>query len=530
MIHLKHLGDERAIVAGYGIVFNTTDLEGDRFGPETDFGLYRQVRGMGVYYDHGMRQVKHRIGQVREVRRDETGLFFEVELERHAAYVAEVLRLIEQGALGFSTGALPHLVERQHGMIKRWILGEISLTPAPAEPRCLGVQQIKALEAAEQTGQTGQTGQAQGGIAGMHEQHEQQFSESGDMANLAAYMEHLSQRFETVDSALKRFETVLDAPARRSGFVVPETRQEMARQAEVKAFERYIRTGIKAAMEVGTPAEGGYLVPTQYSNELVAGLKASSILRRAGARVVQVQGANSFKVPTITHGGAAVLTDEEAAFDEKEPTVGEAEFKPYKYTRLAKVSDELLQDSRTDVISQVLLPDFVQAFAAAENIAFSTGTGSNQPQGVVTGGSAYDIATADFPTADELIDFYHSLSYLYRENAVWLMSDTLIEHVRKLKEAVNGQYIWQPGLQADQPDRLLGRPVYTVNALSTTKADDEKIAVFGDMRFFWIVDFAQEGMKRLDELYASTGQVGFRAYRRVDSKVMLSEAIKVLQI
>ncbi|NJO07454.1 MAG: hypothetical protein HC876_19155 [Chloroflexaceae bacterium] len=64
-LEVKHLSDTTALVAGYGIVFDSTDLEGDRFTAGTDFGLLRDVRGMGVYYDHGQRTVKHRIGQVR---------------------------------------------------------------------------------------------------------------------------------------------------------------------------------------------------------------------------------------------------------------------------------------------------------------------------------------------------------------------------------------------------------------------------------------------------------------------------------
>jgi HK97 family phage major capsid protein len=196
---------------------------------------------------------------------------------------------------------------------------------------------------------------------------------------------------------------------------------------------------------------------------------------------------------------------------------------------LSKVSEELLADSRMDVVRQVLLPDAVQAFAAAENVAFSVGTGSSQPQGIVAGGTVgVTTASPTAITADEVISLYYALSHLYRSRAVWLMNDATIEAVRTLKDTTD-QYLWQPGMQTGEPDRLFGRPVFPLNAMDTIAAS-KKVMVFGDISFFWVVDFGGFGMQRLDELYAASGQVGFRWFRRIDSRVMLSEAIQVMQM
>lgn len=124
---------------GYGVVFGGADLYGDTFTKHTDFGLTRSPIGMPVYYDHTLGGIKSQIGTVTAWQPDDEGIRVEVELDRHHKYVNEVLALAEKHALGFSTGALNHTVLRANGELKRWITGELSLTPIPAEPRTLGV-------------------------------------------------------------------------------------------------------------------------------------------------------------------------------------------------------------------------------------------------------------------------------------------------------------------------------------------------------------------------------------------------------
>jgi HK97 family phage major capsid protein len=297
---------------------------------------------------------------------------------------------------------------------------------------------------------------------------------------------------------------------------------------------RYLRTGdrsgviaAKATMNEGTAAQGGYLVPIKYSNEVVQPLTEGSILRAAGARIVTVDGTTSFRVPAMTNTTRAILTAESAAFNQVEPTLAEIAFTPFKYTRLSKVTDELLADSRIDVYGQVIAPDAANAFILAENTDFTTGTGSGQPQGVVTGSSlGVTAASATAITANEIINLYHSLNYMYRANAVWMMNDATLAAIRRLTDTTN-QYLWQPGLQAGQPDTLLGRPVYTNNSMATM-ATGNRTVLFGDLSYFWVADFAQLELRRLDELYAGTGEVGFRWFKRYDSRVMLSAAIRHL--
>ena len=120
---------------GRGVVYGGEDLTGDRFSKDTDFGGSRPFVGMPVYYDHALGGIKSQIGVVKVWTPSDEGIDVQIELDRRHKYAADVMKLAEQGALGLSTGALPHLVERVDGEIKRWVVGEISLSPTPAEPR-----------------------------------------------------------------------------------------------------------------------------------------------------------------------------------------------------------------------------------------------------------------------------------------------------------------------------------------------------------------------------------------------------------
>ena len=107
------------------------------------------------------------------------------------------------------------------------------------------------------------------------------------------------------------------------------------------------------------------------------------------------------------------------------------------------------------------------------------------------------------------------------------MNDSTVKAIRKLKDG-NGQYLWQSSLTAGTPDTLLGRPVYTSTYMPAISASAKTIA-FGDFQYYWIADRQGRSFKRLNELYAATGQIGFLGSQRVDGKLILSEAIKVLQ-
>ena len=131
-------------------------------------------------------------------------------------------------------------------------------------------------------------------------------------------------------------------------------------------------------------------------------------------------------------------------------------------------------------------------------------------------------------TADELIDLYYSLKAPYRKNGVWLLNDSTVNSIRKLKDS-NGQYLWQPSIKDGETDTLLGKPVYTSSSIANAASGTKPIA-FGDLSYYWIGDRQGVTFKRLNELYAANGPVGFLATKRVDARLIVPEAVKILKM
>ena len=302
-----------------------------------------------------------------------------------------------------------------------------------------------------------------------------------------------------------------------------------ASNAYKEDFGRHLRgkMPIHNVLSESTDADGGYLVPEEFERDIVTGLDAANVIRSL-AKVITTQ--NDRKIPISVGHSVATWTAENAAFTESNPTFGQKEIDAYKLTDLIRVSVELLQDAAFP-LEQYIANEFARAFGIAEEQAFCVGTGSGQPTGIFTanGGTVGVTAAANNAvTADELINLVYALKAPYRRNAKFLMNDATISAIRKLKDG-NGVYLWQPSLQAGEPDKLLGYDLYTSPYVPTMAAGAYTVA-FGDFRNYWIADRAGRTVQRLNELYATNGQVGFVATERVDGKVILPEGIQLLKM
>lgn len=143
---VKFLGatDDAYKIGGYGVIFGGRDLDGETFEPDTDYMLDLVPR-KPVLYDHMQQDVKTAIGTVDEMKADDEGLWIEAQISRSNAYAERVMALVHAGRLGWSTGSVAHMAQRDQGVIKSWPIIEVSLTPTPAEPRTLGVRELKSL-------------------------------------------------------------------------------------------------------------------------------------------------------------------------------------------------------------------------------------------------------------------------------------------------------------------------------------------------------------------------------------------------
>lgn len=295
-------------------------------------------------------------------------------------------------------------------------------------------------------------------------------------------------------------------------------------QAFWNAMKSKSSLDVQNALRIGQDSEGGYLVPDEFEATLIEALNDANIMRTLAKVITTSYGDR--QIPVVSSKGTASWIEEGGAFNESDDTFSQVILGAHKLGTIIKISEELLNDSVFN-LENYIATEFARRIGATEEEAFIKGNGSNKPTGILnTAQVGITTAIADAITFDEVIDLWHSLREPYRKNATWLLNDSTAKAIRKLKDD-NGQYIWQPSVQVGQPDKILNNPVKT-SAFMPEIGAGEKVLSFGDYSYYWIADRQGRSFQRLNELYAINGQVGFRAYQRVDGKLILPEAVKVL--
>jgi HK97 family phage major capsid protein len=295
-----------------------------------------------------------------------------------------------------------------------------------------------------------------------------------------------------------------------------------------KALRNKNSFDVQNALQIGTDSEGGYLAPDEFEKVLIQALEEENLFRSL-AKIISTSSGDR-KIPVVATKGTASWVDEEAPIPESDDSFGLVSIGAYKLATMIKVSEELLNDSVFNLESYIA-KEFARRIGAKEEEAFFIGDGTGKPTGIfnATGGATLGVtaASATAITVDEVMDLFYSLKSPYRKNATFIMNDSTVKAIRKLKDG-SGQYIWQPSITAGTPDTILNRPVKTSVYVPTIASTAKSIA-FGDFGYYWVADRQGRSFQRLNELYAATGQVGFKATQRVDGKLILPEAIKVLQ-
>lgn len=279
-------------------------------------------------------------------------------------------------------------------------------------------------------------------------------------------------------------------------------------------------------LQIGTDSEGGYLVPDEFEHTLVEALEEENFFRTI-ATVINTSSGDR-KIPVVASKGEASWIDEEGVFPESDDAFGQVSISAYKVATMLKVSDELLNDSAFN-LEAYISKEFGRRIGAKEEEAFFVGDGTGKPTGIfnVSGGAAEGTTTSTANiTFDDVMDLFYAVKSTYRKKAAWVLNDTTVKALRKLKDN-NGNYIWQPSVQAGQPDMILNRPYHTSSYVPEVAAG-AKVMAFGDFSYYWIADRQGRSFKRLNELFAANGQVGFLASQRVDGKLILSEAVKTM--
>ena len=300
-----------------------------------------------------------------------------------------------------------------------------------------------------------------------------------------------------------------------------------ASDAYKKAMLTALRSNFRKVEDVlqeGVDESGGYLVPDELDKSLVDVLEEENIMRKLG-HPLTTSGQHKINLVAskpaalwIEEGGA--LTFGDAAFDQKF-------LDAHKLHVAIKVTEELLYDNAFQ-LENWIIEEFGKALANAEEDAFLNGDGNGKPNGLFKDAqTGVTIDSVDI-TADDVIDLVYSLKRPYRKNASFITNDGTLGVIRKLKDD-NGNYLWQPSLQAGQPDTLLGYSIHTSQFAPVLAAGNVAMA-FGDYNYYNIGDRGRRAFQELKELFAGNGMVGFVMKERVDGLLILPEAVQLLKV
>lgn len=292
------------------------------------------------------------------------------------------------------------------------------------------------------------------------------------------------------------------------------------------------------AWDTGSIASG---VPVQTAASLYALLEASIAALKMPTFKYNSDAGNQIKFPRVNaHGIATQVSGQGTTLAGTDPSFLSMTLDAYKYGELVIVSNEVIADTGFDIVGFVT-GNIARALGRKIDADLVVGTGSGQPQGMMTGiTGAGTIATGGSlitPTYEKLVDLVYSVNDSYRSsgNAAWLMRDLSAGTYRKLRDGAGGTIgavLWNPsltsGIQNGQPDTLLGFPVY-IDPNVASMASNALITAFGDWQGYWVRTVGNIQVDRDDSRYFDTDQVGFRGKWRVDGDYIDTTAVNVMK-
>ena len=276
---------------------------------------------------------------------------------------------------------------------------------------------------------------------------------------------------------------------------------------------------VSNVLQEGVDADGGYLVPEEYDHRLIDVLTEENIMRGLATKITT---SGEHKINIAATKPAAAWIEEGEALSFGDATFDQKILDAHKLHVAIKITEELLYDNAFG-LENYIITEFGKALANAEEDAFLNGDGVGKPTGIfdkTKGGESIGTLTAALKS-DDILDLIYKLKRPYRKNASFIMNDATLAQIRKLKDN-NGQYLWQPSYQANEPDKILGYNIRT-SAFAPTDA-----IAFGDYKYYNIGDRGSRSFKQLNELFAGNGMIGYVAKERVDGLLILPEAVKIL--
>jgi HK97 family phage major capsid protein len=385
-------------------------------------------------------------------------------------------------------------------------------------------------------------------IANLAAQANQLIADKGDQvwsAEDQAKFDGFTNEINGAKAQIRNLETMRELEADK--FFNDATRKPPKQEGDVEisalvAVALYMRHGqnvtaeqalaIRNAMSTTTPGEGGYTVPAEVAAMVIDRLKAFGGMRGV-ATILTTETGHAMNFPTSDGTGeVGEIVAENAGAAAGDITFSTVGLPVYKYSsKKIALPLELIQDSAIDVVAFVV-NRLATRIARIQNLHYTVGTGSSQPNGIITAASVGKAGASGQTLTvlyDDLVDLKHSVNRAYRANASWMMNDLSVAAVSKLKDTV-GRPIWIPAVTEGAPDLLLGKPVNVNDDMAVMAANAKSIA-FGDFSQYTIRDVKNSTtMRRFDDsAFALNGQVGFCGWTRSGGNLLDTAAVKLYQ-
>ena len=354
----------------------------------------------------------------------------------------------------------------------------------------------------------------------------------------------ITDKIELLDSQIEAHKVNMENAA---DFVTEREVKDEKKDSPYRAiYKKFLRDGIKGVsadewkivntMSTTTGSEGGFTVQTEIAQSYIDALKSYAGMRNVSSQITTSQG-NPMNFPT-TDGTAETgeWVAENVAATAADVSFGSASLNVFKASsKIVTIPFELLQDTTID-IEGLVRNRLTDRIGRISNTGFTTGTGTAQPRGVVTGASVGKTGTTGQTLTvvyDDLVDLIDSVDIAYHEaNFKFMFSQAVRKVIRKIKDT-SGRPIWTPsydaGIAGGLVDNVLGYAVQINNDMPTPAANAKSIA-FGDFSKYQIRDAMQFTLFRFDDSpFASKGQVGFLAWARTGGNLLDTAAVKLYQ-
>lgn len=300
------------------------------------------------------------------------------------------------------------------------------------------------------------------------------------------------------------------------------------RESEVRAAQK---TGIRAALSEGVPANGGYTVPVEWDRTIVDRLKLVSPIRQL-AQTVTTTKRGWTKLLNDRTVGSGWVGETAARPETSTPQLTPLSFAVGEIYANPSATQDLLDDSEIN-IEQWLAGEVETEFSRQEGIAFVAGNGTNKPQGLLTYTdnsihpwgpiAAVNSGNASALTPDGIINLINDLPSAYIPNARFIMNRKTIGALRKFKDG-QGNFLWQPSYALGQPQTIAGYPLTEVPDMPDVAANSIPI-MFGDFqRGYLIID--RMGVRVLRDPYTNKPYVMFYTTKRVGGGVQNPDVLR----